>query len=355
MKWCLLVLRFAIFVSCIGAGSSHADVAYRGVNLSGGEASGCTTKDAKYGFKYIYPSTAFMDSFLASGMNIFRLAFCWERVQPQAMAALDAAEITRIDTVVNYLTSRNAVVILDPHNYASYWGVRIGNGTTNEMLADLWSKLAARYANNPRVFFGLMNEPNGISGDVWLAAANASIAAIRKTGATNRILVPGVVWTGAHSWTGTYYGIPNAVTMLQINDPGNNYVFEVHQYLDKDSSGTKADCLSEDIGVKRLALFSSWLRENNKKGFLAEFAGGVNETCFKALANMLENVRQNSDIWVGWTYWSTGPWQGNYMFNLLPKSDPAKPNQIDVIKNFLPCVSADCAPTSPSIQSINFK
>lgn len=67
--------------------------------------------------------------------------------------------------------------------------------------------------------------------------------AIRATGATNVVFVPGVAWTGAHSWNATFYGTPNAVVMATVRDPGNNYVFEVHQYLDSDSSGTNANCV----------------------------------------------------------------------------------------------------------------
>lgn len=351
LLWSRALIATIFFIS----GLAHADVLYKGVNFSGAEAGGCTTPNAKYGFKYIYPNTSMMDSFIAAGMNTFRLAFCWERLQPRAMENFDAAELARLDQTVNYLTSKKVYVILDPHNYAAYWGIRISKGTTNEMFADFWSRLATRYANNPYVFFGLMNEPNGISSEAWLEAANAAIIAIRNTSAKNLILVPGVAWTGAHSWEALYYGTPNGVTMLNVKDPANNYAIEVHQYLDKDSSGTKSDCLSEQIGISRIHGFTAWLRRNNKKAFLAEFAGGVNTVCFAALENLLNTVHANSDVWMGWTYWSTGPWQENYMFNLKPVSDPAKPNQIDVLKKFFgacPAPSADCALSPPTIKVI---
>ena len=45
-----------------------------------------------------------------------------------------------------------------------------------------------------------MNEPHDVPATQWLASANAAIAAIRETGATNLVLVPGTIWTGAHSW-----------------------------------------------------------------------------------------------------------------------------------------------------------
>lgn len=106
----------------------------------------------------------------------------------------------------------------------------------------------------------------------WATAANEAIAAIRQTGAENLILVPGNAWTGAHSWNQSWYGTPNATVMLSIVDPGNNFAFETHQYLDEDSSGQSSTIISETIGQGRLVEFTDWLHANDRRGFLGEFA-----------------------------------------------------------------------------------
>jgi endoglucanase len=82
----------------------------------------------------------------------------------------------------------------------------------------------------------------------------------------------GNAWTGAHSWTQNWYGTPNAQEMLNIVDPGNNYAFDEHQYLDSDSSGTSSTIVSATIGQERLVAFTNWLHTNNRRGFLGEFA-----------------------------------------------------------------------------------
>lgn len=334
------------------------DEIYKGVNFSGAEYAGCDKHDMVYGKNYTYPSTALMDGFVAVGMNTFRIPFCWERVQPQAMGPLNSAELDRLDKTVQYLIAKNATVVLDVHNYAAYWGVRIGSGTTKEMLADLWSKLATHYKSNSHVLFGLMNEPNGLSGETWLDAANATIAAIRKTGANNLILVPGVAWTGAHSWTATSYGTPNAVTMLNVGDPANNYAYDAHQYFDKDSSGTTTECVSATIGADRLAAISSWLRANKKRAFLGEFGVANSVLCLSALQQLMEFLSKNTDIWIGWTYWSAGDWQPKYMFNLVSTIDPSNPNQMQVLKPFLTgtvscnATKSNCIPSPPVIKQI---
>lgn len=126
---------------------------------------------------------------------------------------------------------------------------------------------------------------SALSIDYILLKMIPKIQAIRETGATNKILVPGNGYTGAHSWYATYYGSANAIVMLNITDPGNNMVYEVHQYLDGDSSGTdqSGTCVSTTIGAERLTEFTNWLKTNNKKGFLGEFAGGNNAQCGTAI------------------------------------------------------------------------
>jgi aryl-phospho-beta-D-glucosidase BglC (GH1 family) len=113
-------------------------------------------------------------------------------------------------------------------------------------------------------------------------------------------------------------GAANSVEMLLITDPGNNYAFEVHQYLDGDSSGQANDCVSTTIGAERLATFTNWLKTNNKQGFLGEIGGGNTQTCQSAVAGALAHMESNSDVWLGWTWWAAG-----YVFGFFANATPA--------------------------------
>ena len=156
----------------------------------------------------------------------------------------------------------------------------------------------------------------------------------RSAGATNLVTVPGNAWTGAHSWSQNWYGTPNATVMKGIVDPGSNMLFEVHQYLDADSSGTSANCVSATIGVERLQEFTSWLRSNGHRALLGEVAGGDNATCAAALTQMLGHLQLNSDVWRGWTWWAAGPWWGSYMYSIEPNGTVDKP-QMSTLAPFL--------------------
>lgn len=296
---------------------------YRGVSLAGAEFGadtwGTGSLPGTYGTHYIYPNQTEVDYFLAKKMNVVRLPFRWERLQPALNGAFDSAELARLDAFVVATTTKGMNVALDPHNYARWYSNVVGSGTLpNSAFADFWSRLASRYKSNPKVIFALMNEPHDMSTEAWLSAANAAIAAIRAAGASNLILVPGNGWTGAASWTSNWYGTANATAMLAITDTGNNYAFEVHQYFDADSSGTSASCVSNTIGAERLMIFTSWLRAHGKRGFLGEFAGGNNATCQAAVTGALSHLGANSDVWIGWTWWAAGPWWSTYMFGLEP-------------------------------------
>jgi endoglucanase len=226
--------------------------------------------------------------------------------------------------------------VLDVHNYAAYRRQPIGTADVSAAaLGDLWQRIAQHFRGNQNTIFGLMNEPKGLKTETWLEAANNAIAAIRQAGATNLILVPGNGWTGAHSWMGRSYGTPNAEAMLGITDPANNYAFEVHQYLDKDYSGTHADCRNERIGVTTLEKFTQWLRDNGKRGFLGEFGGGSDAVCLAALDAMLAHMAENGGVWLGWTYWAAGFWPPSYSTSVQPVDGEDRPQMSVLLKHLV--------------------
>jgi endoglucanase len=310
-----------------------------GVNLAGADFAPVDQRPGTYGVNYFYPTHAEVDYFVGKGMNIFRLPFNWENLQRQAMGALDPAELARLDDIVSYATGGSATrlparVILDPHNYARYYNKVVGSEVPAAALADLWSKLAAHYKDNPRVIFGLMNEPNTMSTELWLSDANTAIAAIRQTGATNLLLVPGNAWTGAHSWGESWYGTPNATAMLGVVDPLNHYAYDAHQYLDSDFSGTHEECVSRTVGSEQISTFTAWLKANHRQAFLGEFAGARNATCYAALDDLLSFIDSHSDVWLGWTYWAAGPQWGEYLFTLEPLNGQDRPQMQILARHF---------------------
>lgn len=312
------------------ATTSAGALKYEGVHLAGADfsadANGNGVFPGTYGANWKYPTADETAYFLGKGMNIVRMGFRWERLQTTLYTDFDATELGRMDTFVNASTALGMTVLIDPHNFGHWHTNLVGSAAVpNAAFADFWGRLADHFKSNPRVIFGLMNEPQGGTTEAWLSAANAAIAAIRNTGATQLILVPGNGWTASAGWNQTWYGTANSVAMLGVVDPLANYAYEVHTYLDTNSAGNSDQCLSTTIGVERVSTFTSWLRANGKKAFLGEFAGGNNATCNAAVQNLLGYLKSNSDVWMGWSWWAAGPMWGEYRYTLEPLNGVDRP------------------------------
>jgi endoglucanase len=359
-----VVAAAALAIVAAGATPSAAVIRFTGVNVAGAEfgVSNNTPTDTDnfnlpgtYVQHYLYPNAAEVNYFMGKGINTFRLPFRWERLQRSLNGPLDAIELGRMDTFVDYATQQGATVIIEPHNFQRYYPSStdfqssaqglVGSAVPDSSYADFWSRVAEHYKDKGRVIFNLMNEPNSMPTAQLVTSHNAAIVAIRATGATNIIHVPGNQWTGAHAWNETYYQGANSIHMLNIVDPAKNIVFEVHQYFDDNSSGTSTQIGTNqnpnnvNIGVQRLTNFTNWLKAHDLRGFLGEFAlansrfgtggtGNNTRIADETLDATLDYLEANSDVWEGWAWWAAGPYWGNYMFTLEP-TNLGQPTQAD--------------------------
>lgn len=223
----------------------------------------------------------------------------------------DQGYLTNLTATVNHITQNGAWAVLDPHNFGRYNGNVITD--TNAFKA-FWVKLATHFKNNDKVIFDTNNEYNTMESSLVFDLNQAAINGIRETGATQYIFVEGNSWSGAWTWTQIN------TNLVSLQDPQNKIVYEMHQYLDSDGSGTSTACVSNTIGVERVTAATKWLKDNGKVGFLGEFAGGANANCKEAVTGMLNHLQDNSDVWLGALWWAAGPWWGNYIYSFEPPS-----------------------------------
>lgn len=307
-----------------------AEPCLRGVNLAGAEFGKLPgTRDTDY----TYPTKATIDYFAGAGATAIRLPFRWERLQPELGKAFAPDELAALDATVDAALAAGLAVVLDPHNYAYYDGKRIGSDAVPaSAFASFWARLADHYRGRPKLVFALMNEPYDIKAEDWLAAANLAIAAIRKAGANNLILVPGTAYTGAHSWTKDLGTGNNAKVMVAVADPLNNYAYELHQYLDADFSGRNAECSGAGAAAKGIDEVTGWLKANGKRGFLGEFAASSDPACIGAMSKILATINAAKGEWIGWTYWAGGEWwPADYVFSAQPNAAGDRP-QVGALK-----------------------
>ncbi|KAF4999382.1 hypothetical protein FGRMN_2523 [Fusarium graminum] len=307
-------------------GTPSGKFLYVGVNEAGAEF-GETTLPGVWGKHFTFPEPAAIDTLISQGYNTFRVQLKMERLNPNGMTgAYDTAYLKNLTSVVNHITGKGANAILDPHNYGRFNSQIITN--TNDFQT-WWKNFATQFKSDSRIIFDTNNEYNTMDQSLVVSLNQAAINGIRAAGATQTIFVEGNQWSGAWSWQDVND------SMKSLTDPLDKIVYEMHQYLDSDSSGTSEVCVSTTIGVERLQSATEWLRKNKKVGMIGEFAGGPNETCKTAVKNMLDYLKANSDVWKGVTWWSAGPWWGDYMYSFEPPSGVAYQYYNSLLKSYI--------------------
>lgn len=140
---------------------------YAGVNIAGDDFGCSTDGTCLLGSSGAYPpgakGNAQMLHFVRDdGLNAFRLPVGWQfLVNGNLGGSLDSTNFATYDQLVQgCLASGASLCEIDVHNYARWDGGIIGQGgPTNAQFASLWSQIAAKYANNAKIAFGVMNEP----------------------------------------------------------------------------------------------------------------------------------------------------------------------------------------------------
>ncbi|KAL2145908.1 hypothetical protein VTI28DRAFT_5990 [Corynascus sepedonium] len=267
---------------------------------------------------YTWPATSSIDTLLETGMNTVRVPFMMERLIPEQLTGTVNETYSQglIDTVA-HITGKGAYAIIDPHNFGRYYEEII---TDVEGFKAWWTTTAGLFADNENVIFDTNNEYHDMENSLVADLNQAAIDGIRAAGATSQyILVEGNSWSGAWTWVSS----GNGESLLNLSDPEDKIIYEMHQYLDEDGSGTHEECVSGTIGQERLQEATEWLKANGKTAILGETAGGPNDQCIQALTGMLSFLEENSDVWSGWLWWAAGPWWADYMYSMEPPSGTA--------------------------------
>ncbi|KJA16679.1 glycoside hydrolase family 5 protein [Hypholoma sublateritium FD-334 SS-4] len=254
------------------------------------------------------------------GFNTFRLPVGWQFLtEDAATGVLNMTNFAEYNALVNACLGTGAFCIVDVHNYARFNGQIIGQGgPTNAVFSQLWGNIAAQFASNSKIIFGVMNEPHDVPDiNLWAASVQAAVTAIRKAGATSQIiLLPGNNWTSAETFVSNGSG-PALLTVTNPDGSVTGLVFDVHKYLDSDNSGTHPECVTNNIESSWEPL-AQWLRSNNRQAFNTETGGGNTASCVEFLCQQIAYQAQNSDVFLGYVGWAAGNFDPSYVLSEVP-------------------------------------
>jgi endoglucanase len=292
--------------------------------------------------------------------NIIRIGERWERIQPTLGAALDSTRLTALTREVNAVTSRGAVALIDIHNFGAYPSASSnligGAGPTAAQYNDLMARLATAFKANPRVWLDPMNEPIDFPGHApeWATYIQGALNAIRAAGFTNKVLIPGINYTGANTW----FTSGSAAALVGITDSANNYAYQVHQYADSDTSGTHRGTIQyENYFSDILAPVTAWAEANNKHLFLGEWntdREGANRAQGERMLALALKHMQAHPCWIGFTLWQGGPMEVDDLYTTWSEADGTKPSRHDrVIRAGMVTGSAVAAPINTAAGTLS--
>jgi hypothetical protein len=168
------------------------------------------------------------------GANIIRLPLAesfWLNTCGTDNPTNDPGYPAKVDSIVNSITSRGMVALLDLHkNVMSLCGKSQMQAMADARYAiDFWKQVANRYKDNPLVAFTLYNEPHDITDSVWLNGGSITWAGVTYEAAGMQQMYDAIRSQGADNLVfaaGNQYATrPPALT---IN--GTDIVYAAHDY-----------------------------------------------------------------------------------------------------------------------------
>ncbi|GBE77813.1 Manganese dependent endoglucanase Eg5A [Sparassis crispa] len=326
----------ALLAAASAALAQQFPIRLGGVNTAGYDFT-VTTNGSFSGTGATPPSYEYAH-FSSEGANLYRIPFAWQLMTPTLGGAINESFFEQYDTTVQYAlnSSTDSYIIVDLHNYARWdGGIIAQGGPTNEQYASIWTQLAEKYGTNDRLIFGLMNEPHDLDIPTWVDSVQYVVSAIRGTGATNYLLLPGSNYTSAQTFpTGA------GPLLAEVTDPlyGNTdkLIFDVHKYLDYDNSGTHAECVTNNTVVME-DLVTFLLQYGGRQAILSETGGGNTASCEEYLYEELAYVKSAYPNMVGFSVWAAGAFDTTYILTVTPNANGTdQPLWIDAVRPNLP-------------------
>jgi len=313
-----------------------------GVTIAGAEfgsdkASFCNEDIGQLGQDYFYNKPWTFNWFQQEGIDLFRIPFRWERIQPLLGGPLNESELDRLIKILRWSENKDVRVILDLHNFGRYslrHNEKIVSAVVNKKyngellvsiadLIDVWAKIisACDDAGVTPWALGLMNEPHDMGFGNWRKISSQLVSGLREQGSTHTLLVSGDGWSSAENWKKQH----GAKTW--IDDPLDNSIYEAHVYFDHDGAGKYGLSFGEELRrdpniyerpQQRLQPFLDWLKKNNARGIIGEIGIPNSIKPWERVAREAMLLLQQNDIEM--VYWAAGERWGDYLMSIQPPS-----------------------------------
>ena len=80
------------------------------------------------------------------------------------------------------------------------------------------------------------------------------------------------------------------MAVKNLDGTTTNLIFDVHQYLDSDNSGTHLECVDNNINTA-FAPLATYLRAHSRQALLSETGGGNVASCVKYMCQQIAYLK----------------------------------------------------------------
>ncbi len=187
---------------------------HRGVNLTGWFQA----RDAKHIRFDRFSKKDFLD-IKSLGCDVIRLPINLHSMTAGAPEyVLDPEFLILLDSAVNWSEQLQLHLILDNH---SFHPIRVTDPGIGKILNKVWPQLAERYKDrSDLICYEILNEPHGISNQLWGEIQQEAIGAIRKIDTRHTIIVGPSGYNGYKDLDSMpVYRDPNLIYTFHFYDP----------------------------------------------------------------------------------------------------------------------------------------
>lgn len=293
------------------------------------------------------PNTCDLLYFAQIGVNAVVLPFKWDYLQnflgqdiPINWAS--GGYGAQLLSLINAWTAKNYTVIFSMYDRMRYSYCAIGASdcwVNVERYANAWAQIATQLANNSRVIFGLMNNPdvydfvegrnNGTR--IVLDNQNAAAKAIRATGATSQLLLyAGNGGSNIQNWFDPYDGESNAEMFIPENIQDNHYQLDIDMFYEESKQPPEYGCINSAMKNPQSCInkqnpenFTNWMMKTDSKVIIKKTGGTNSDACIICINQgttwmMLQNNIMGIGMWVGGHAWLTFNGSTDYALYLAP-------------------------------------
>ncbi len=259
----------------------------------------------------------YFEAIKAAGFDSVRIPVRWEtHTGPEFRFAIEPKFFERVDWAIDQALSRGLVAVLNIHHDDE---TRKDPFKHLPRLISTWRQVAARYKDRPdRLFFELLNEPNGEFTDGrWQQAFPTLLASIRGSNPDRIVIIGPGHWNNLNHLPALELpeGDRRLIATFHYYNPmpfthqGAEWVPEAQAWKGTKWSGTDAEREAIRRDFEKAA---AWGKEHDRPLFLGEFgtySGADSES--RALWTFAV-AREAESLGMSWSYWEFGAGFGAY-------------------------------------------